>query len=81
MNRVVIWAVANFNWLWVPLAEKLKRETGAAVSFICVSPQDAEFFRGMDDRGAIDDVVTINHFFILMMRWTAMRNPLSVKRV
>ena len=63
MNRVVIWAVANFNWLWVPLAEKLKRETGAAVSFICVSPQDAEFFRGMDDRGAIDDVVTINHFF------------------
>ncbi len=63
MNRVVIWAQSNYNWLWTPLAERLKRETGATISLICMSLQDAEFFQGMDESGAIDDVVTINHFF------------------
>ncbi len=63
MNRVVIWAVASLRWVWLPLAERLKRETGAGISLICVNRQDAEFFQNMDKRGAINDVVTINHFF------------------
>ncbi len=65
MEAVVIWAGSNLSWLWASLAEKLRAETGARVSFVCNTELDVGYFKAMDVSGAVADFTTVNRFFHL----------------
>ncbi|MFQ5914237.1 MAG: hypothetical protein ACE5JS_13740, partial [Nitrospinota bacterium] len=62
MKHVVIWAVAIRNWLWVPLAERLKEETGARIHFICNSDLDVKFYQRNDPASVVDGYTSIGRF-------------------
>jgi len=51
MENIIIWAQANYNWLWVPLANELKKRLGAKI------------WKGQDKEEAIDTLISTNHFF------------------
>jgi hypothetical protein len=63
MKNIVIWDVLSFNWLWLPLAKKLKKNSGAKIHFICSTPQRVEFRKQEDKERIIDSFITTNHFF------------------
>ncbi len=65
MNRVAIWGTANYNWLWVPLAERIKHEMGSSISFICDVEPEVAHYKKMDNNGVIDDFLTVNKFLKL----------------
>lgn len=63
MKNIVIWGVSSFNWLWVPLAEELKRRHGARIHFIVTYPEGARLWKDQDKSGAIDSFTSISRFF------------------
>ena len=63
MKNIIIWGISNYNWLWLPLAERLKREHNVNIHFICINVRDIEYWKRMDKHGVIDSFTAINHFF------------------
>jgi len=63
MKNIVIWGIANFNWLWMPLAKELKRRNNAKIYFICSGQQSVENWKKLDKEGIVDSYVTTNYFF------------------
>jgi hypothetical protein len=62
IKNVVIRPVAKYNWLWLPLAKRLKNENGAKIHFIC-SPQYVKSQKQQNIEGIADSFISINHFF------------------
>jgi hypothetical protein len=65
IKNVVIRPVAKYNWLWLPLAKRLKNESGAKIHFIC-SPQISinHFFTEYDNYdGAFGDIVSQARYY------------------
>lgn len=63
IKNVVIWGMSNYNWLWVPLAEEMKKQLGAKIHFICSTPQSIVYWKKQDKLEMIDTFITLNHFF------------------
>ncbi len=63
LNSVVIWASSNFNWLWVGLAGRIKRDTGAEIHFTGFYPSGTKFWTDQDKNGAIDTFTDVNKLF------------------
>src|SRR3989338_2865625 len=63
IKNVAIWGMSNYNWLWVPLAEEIKKRLGAKIHFICSTPQGVEYWKEQDRCNTIDSFITFNHFF------------------
>jgi len=63
MKDIVILSQSNYNWLWIPLAKKLKDENGARIHFISSSLEDVAYWKKQDKEGVIKSFVTTNHFF------------------
>ncbi|MDD5679953.1 MAG: hypothetical protein PHI59_01780 [Candidatus Omnitrophica bacterium] len=63
MKSVVILGQSNYSWLWIPLAKKLKNESGAKIHFVASSPEGVAYWKKRDEEGVIDSFVTTNHFF------------------
>ncbi|MBN1872270.1 MAG: hypothetical protein JW800_06835 [Candidatus Omnitrophica bacterium] len=63
MKNVVMWAVSYFNWLWVPLAEELKKAYGSNIHFIVSYHQGIEDWKRLDTNGVIDSFTAVGDFF------------------
>ena len=63
MKNVAIWAISNFNWLWIGLAGRLKKEQGSKIHSICGSDRSVEYWKKQDQNGLVDTFITTNHFF------------------
>lgn len=63
IKSVVIWGMSNYNWLWVPLAEEIKKQSGAKIHFVCSTPQSIVYWKKQDKLEMIDTFSTLNHFF------------------
>ncbi|MBU1741683.1 MAG: hypothetical protein KKC37_09070, partial [Proteobacteria bacterium] len=59
MRSVIIWATPWLGWLWLPLAERFKREYGARVEFVCNSHRDVAYFQSQDQGRAVDEYTDI----------------------
>ncbi|KKU14090.1 MAG: hypothetical protein UX17_C0002G0023 [Parcubacteria group bacterium GW2011_GWC2_45_7] len=62
IKNVVIWGLSNYNWLWVPLAEEIKKQLEAKIHFICNTPKDIAYWKKQDRMGTIDTFITLDFF-------------------
>lgn len=62
-KNIVIWGLSTYNWLWVPLAEKLKSQLGSRIHFVSGKPQVIEYLKGQDRSGVIDTLTDLSRFY------------------
>ncbi|MBW2003579.1 MAG: hypothetical protein JRI72_03050 [Deltaproteobacteria bacterium] len=61
-GNICIWCIAWLNFLWVPLANKIKEDLGVNIYGICSTKKDLNFFKSLDQEGSFENFVSTDHF-------------------
>jgi len=62
IDSVAMWLISNYNFIWIPLARKIKREFNCKIIGICRTNADKIKFSNQDKEQNIDEYVLLDIF-------------------